>query len=165
MESQHRFRGEGFTYFAMGLAFIVVIDEPKGSAAEDSQVGNDIGFATGGAVLIPESVASPVVSIFHPAPVTPDEIDPALVGMFVGLLTGKVVAGLERALSCPLVGATALNADAGASKGKVDGHGRDVAQDQAPFFDSPVADIGLEQRGADQRIADGHEPAAWLGCP
>ena len=126
---------------------MVLVKQTQKGAADQGEVGHQIGIAAAGAVFAPKSIAAPVVAIFYSAPVAADEVDPALVRALRGALTGEVVSGFEGGFAGLFLGATALDCNQGAGEGKVDGDGFDGPQDQAALFDSPVTDLGLDKRG------------------
>ena len=67
-------------------------------AADQGEVGHQIGIAAAGAVFAAKGIAAPVVAIFYSAPVAADEVDPAFVRALRRLLTGE---GLANACSSP----------------------------------------------------------------
>ena len=126
---------------------MVFVKQTQKGAADQGEVGHQIGIAAAGAVFAAQGITAPVVAIFYSAPVGTDEVDPAFVRALRRLLTGEVVSGFEGGFAGLFLGATALDCNQGTGEGKVDGDGFDWPQDQAALFDSPVTGLGLDKRG------------------
>ena len=130
----------------------MVIEQFKGGASQKSQVGYDIELTTSGAILTPERITSPMIGIFGPRPMSPNEADPSLLSPFGLVLTGKGVAGFKGGFAASFLGAPALDCHDDPGKREVDGHGLHIAQDQASPIDSLVARRGLDKRGLTHRL-------------
>jgi hypothetical protein len=70
----------------------VVGEDRKQGVADQRQVADEVGVAAAGFVFEPDGVLPPVVAVFNPAPVAPDELVPSGVGAASGRLAADVVA-------------------------------------------------------------------------
>lgn len=143
----------------------MVVEESQCRAAHECEICHDFGLPASCPVLTPNRIPTPMVAVFHPSPVSPDQVDPPLFRPFTPVLTGKVVTGFEALFARLLDGSPTLDCHHGAGEGEVHAHRLNLAQDQPAFIDPPVADLGLEQRGVPGHTADWRIHAVSFGFP
>ena len=89
-----RARVEAFSDLRCGLLWKVFGKQGQQGAPQQSEISQEIGVATPGAVFTHHCIAPPVVADFHSAPVTANQLQPLSVGILGGERTGKVIARL-----------------------------------------------------------------------
>lgn len=151
-----------FTECGEGLFGEVFGEEGEERAAQERQIGQQVGLARTRAVFAHPDIPPPMIADFDPAPVAPDQLQPPRGRMFLGRATGQVITGLgagaPRLFERPL----AAQDDQGAGVGEVglerfDGEGVEVAD-----FDPPVAVPGLGKKGVSRKASS---PWACLSRP
>jgi len=144
---------ELFADFGQGLLREVVGQEMQQRAAQECQVGQQVGLAGAGAVLAHGGVPPPVVANFDPAPVAADQGQPLLGAVLAGRGARQIVARFHRGDAGLFDGALAAQDDQGAGEGEVgaerfEGEGVEVAD-----FDAAVAGLGVGKKGVSCRAS------------
>ena len=150
---------EGFLDLGQRLVRKVVWEEGEQGAAQQREVGQEVGLAAAGAVFAQEDVASPVVADFHAAPVAANEGKPLVWLILFRVGAGKVIVRLGGGPAGLFDGARVAQDDDGAGTGEVglqrfDGEGMDLAD-----FDAAVDGIGLGKKGV-----SGSASRPWACC-
>jgi len=138
---------EVFLDLREGVMGEVIGQQCQEGAAQEGEVGQEVGVTGTRAIFAHQGVAPPVVADFDAPPMTADEAQPLGRGVLVGGSAGEVEARFGGGEAGLFDGALAANDDEGAGKREVgrqrfDGEGIETAE-----FDASVAGFGLGKKG------------------
>ena len=139
--------------FGQGLVWKVVGQQCQQGAAQDGQIGQEIGVAAARAVFSHKRIAPPVIANFHSAPVSANELEPRCGAVLVRYGAGEIVMGLGGGLAGSFDGAAVAQDDQGSGKGEIGCEGFDGEGVQVPDFDPSVSGMGVDKKGVSLRLS------------
>jgi hypothetical protein len=93
--------------------------EGQQRAAQQGQVGQEIGVAAARAILSQQGVTPPMVAVFHASPVTANEVEPLLGAAVIGQEAGKIIVGFGAELAGLFDQALIAQHDQASGEGKI----------------------------------------------
>ena len=128
-------------------------------AANERQIGQEIGIAGTRLIFAHQHVAPPVIADFNPTPMPANQLQPLFGPILCGRCAREVITGFGRAEPVFFEGPFTAQDDQGSGKGEValerfDGKGVPV-----PGFDAPMARLGLGKKGVSCKAS---KPCACL---
>lgn len=121
--------------------------EKQADAAQECEVGQDIGVAAAGGVLAEGGVAAVVIAIFDPGPVRAAQVDPVLGSAFFPELVGKIEAFFLALVGGFLDESGAADFQDDATEGEAGAQWLGRAEADLAGFDAPVPASGLGKKG------------------
>ena len=150
---------EGFLDLGQRLVRKVVGEGGEQGAAQQREVGQEVGLAAAGAVFAQEDVPSPVVADFHAAPVAANQGEPVQWAVLVWPGAGKIIVRFGGGPASFFDRALVAQDDQRAGPGEVrrqrfDGEGMELAD-----FNPSVGGVGLGKKGV-----SGSASRPWACC-
>lgn len=138
---------EMFVGLGQGNVWPLLGQDGQHGAADQGDVGQQVGIAAAGAIFAHERIAPPVIAVFHPTPMAPNE-DQSLAGaVLVRRGAGKIIVrfsgGQARFFDRPL----AMLNDPGARIGEVRRQWFDGEGMEPPEVNSFVAGLEIGKKG------------------
>jgi len=138
---------ESFTKRREGCLPKAVSQDRQQSAAEEGEVGQQVGLAGTRTVFPHQHVTAPVIADFNPAPMSPDQSQPLRGRMLLRGCTGEIIPGFGSGDPGSFLGAVTAHHDQGPGKGEVGGEGFDGEGVEFPEFDAPVTGVAVGKKG------------------
>ena len=120
---------------------------PEQSAANQGQVGQQVGIARARAVLPHEDVPSPVIADFHSRPMAADALEPLCRLIVLGRKAGEIVTGFGAGGTGLFKGAPAAHHDQGSGVREVGCERFDGEGVHGALFDASVAEAVFGKKG------------------
>ena len=125
----------------------VIGEDGQEGVADKGHVGQEVGMAGAGAILPQQGVAPPVIADFDPAPVSPDQVQPACELIVPGRRAREVVARLVAGDPGLFDRPFAAQDDQGPGVGEVGPERFEGKGMQVPDLDAPVSRVGVGKKG------------------
>ena len=136
-----------------GLVWKVVGEQCQQGAAQDGQIGQEVGVAAARAVFSHKRITPPMIADLHSAPVSANELEPRCGAVLVRCGAGEVVMGLGGGLAGSFDGAAVAQDNQGSGKGEIGCERFDGKGVQTPDFDPSVSGMGIDKKGVSLRLS------------
>ena len=130
-----------------GLVREVFGQQRQQDAADQREIGQEVGITTARAVFAHQRVAPPVVTDFHPTPMPANKMQPLERDVLRGERTGKVVTGFGGGKPGLFDRPFAPQHYQGAGEGEICRQGFDGERIEATGFGAAMSGLGVDKKG------------------